>query len=34
MMPAYLVEVCRIEKFFDVFEVWYVPRLDNRVQII
>jgi ribonuclease HI len=29
-MTEYLVEVCRMEKFFDGFEVWYVPRLDNR----
>jgi hypothetical protein len=26
----YLVEVRRMEKFFDGFEVWYVPYLDNR----
>jgi hypothetical protein len=26
----YLVEVQRLEKFFDGFKVWYVPRLDNR----
>jgi ribonuclease HI len=30
MMPEYLVEVCMVEKFFDGFEVPYVPRLDNR----
>jgi hypothetical protein len=29
-MAEYLVEVRRIEKFFDGFEVRYVPRLDNR----
>jgi hypothetical protein len=29
-MVEYLAEVCRMEKFFDGFEVWYVPRLDNR----
>jgi hypothetical protein len=26
----YLAEVQRLEKFFDGFEVRYVPRLDNR----
>jgi hypothetical protein len=30
MMAEYLAEVCRMEKFFDGFEVRYVPRLDNR----
>jgi ribonuclease HI len=30
MMVGYLAEVCRMEKFFDGFEVRYVPRLDNR----
>jgi hypothetical protein len=30
MMAKYLAEVRRMEKFFDGFEVWYVPRLDNR----
>jgi hypothetical protein len=29
-MANYLVEVRRMEKFFDGFEVQYVPRLDNR----
>jgi hypothetical protein len=29
-MAEYLVEVRIMEKFFDGFEVWYVPRLDNR----
>jgi ribonuclease H / adenosylcobalamin/alpha-ribazole phosphatase len=29
-MAGYLAEVRTMEKFFDVFEVWYVPRLDNR----
>jgi hypothetical protein len=29
-MVEYLVEVCRMEKFFDGFEVRYVPRLDNH----
>jgi hypothetical protein len=28
-MTEYLAEVYRMEKFFDGFEVWYVPRLDN-----
>jgi hypothetical protein len=28
-MADYLVEVCRMKKFFDGFEVRYVPRLDN-----
>jgi hypothetical protein len=28
-MAEYLAEVRRMEKFFDGFEVWYVPRLDN-----
>jgi ribonuclease HI len=30
MMAGYLVEVCRIEKFFDGFEVRYVLRLNNH----
>jgi hypothetical protein len=29
-MTEYLAEVHRMEKFFDGFEVRYVPRLDNR----
>jgi hypothetical protein len=29
-MAEYLAEVCRMEKFFDGFEIWYVPRLDNH----
>jgi hypothetical protein len=29
MMAGYLAEVCRMEKFFDGFEVHYVPHLDN-----
>jgi hypothetical protein len=29
-MADYLAEVRRMEKLFDGFEVWYVPRLDNR----
>jgi hypothetical protein len=29
-MAEYLAEVHRIEKFFNGFEVWYVPRLDNQ----
>jgi hypothetical protein len=29
MMARYLTEVHRKEKFFDEFEVQYVPRLDN-----
>jgi ribonuclease HI len=29
-MVEYLAEVRRMEKFFDVFEVRYVPCLDNR----
>jgi hypothetical protein len=29
-MVEYLAEVRRIKKFFDVFEVRYVPHLDNR----
>jgi ribonuclease HI len=29
-MVEYLEEVWRLEKFFYGFEVWYVPRLDNR----
>jgi ribonuclease HI len=30
MMVKYLAEVHRMEKFFDGFEVRYIPRLDNR----
>jgi hypothetical protein len=30
MMAGYLAEVSRMEKFFNEFEVRYVPRLDNR----
>jgi hypothetical protein len=30
MMAGYLAEVHRVEKFFDGFEVRYVPRLDNH----
>jgi hypothetical protein len=30
MMVKYLAKVCRMEKFFDGFKVWYVPRLDNH----
>jgi hypothetical protein len=29
-MVDYIAEVQRIEKFFDVFEVRYVPHLDNQ----
>jgi hypothetical protein len=29
MIVKYLAEVRRMEKFFDRFEVQYVPRLDN-----
>jgi hypothetical protein len=29
-MAEYLAEVRRLEKFFDGFEVRYVPRVDNR----
>jgi hypothetical protein len=29
MMAKYLAEVRRMEKFFDGFEIRYVPRLDN-----
>jgi hypothetical protein len=29
-MADYLAEVWRMEKFFDGFEVRYVPHLDNR----
>jgi hypothetical protein len=29
-MAEYQTEVRRMEKFFDGFEVWYIPRLDNR----
>jgi hypothetical protein len=28
-MAEYLTEVCRMEKFFDRFEVRYVPHMDN-----
>jgi hypothetical protein len=28
-MVEYLAEVRRMKMFFDEFEVWYVPRLDN-----
>jgi hypothetical protein len=28
-MAGYLAEVRRMEMFFDQFEVWYVPLLDN-----
>jgi hypothetical protein len=28
-MVEYLAEVRMMEKFFNEFEVWYVPRLDN-----
>jgi hypothetical protein len=30
MMVEYLAEVCKMEKFFDIFEVRYVPHLDNH----
>jgi hypothetical protein len=30
MMARYLVEVCKMEMFFDRFEVQYIPRLDNH----
>jgi hypothetical protein len=30
MMTGYLAEVHRIEKFFNGFEVRYVPHLDNH----
>jgi hypothetical protein len=30
IMAKYLVEVRMLEKFFDGFEVRYVPRLDNH----
>jgi hypothetical protein len=30
MMVGYLAEVRRMEKFFDGFEVRYVPCLDNH----
>jgi hypothetical protein len=30
MMAGYLAEVRRMEKFFDGFEVQYLPRLDNH----
>jgi ribonuclease HI len=29
-MAEYLAEVLTMEKFFNRFEVWYVPRLDNH----
>jgi hypothetical protein len=29
-MAEYIAEVRRMEKFFDGFEVWYVPHLDNH----
>jgi hypothetical protein len=29
-MTEYLAEVRKMKKFFDDFEVRYVPRLDNR----
>jgi hypothetical protein len=29
-MAEYLAEARRMEKFFDRFEVWYVPYLDNQ----
>jgi ribonuclease HI len=29
-MVEYLAEVRRMEKFFNGFEVWYVPHLDNH----
>jgi ribonuclease HI len=28
-MAEYLAEVRRMEKFFDRFQVWYVPHLDS-----
>jgi hypothetical protein len=30
MMAGYLAEVSRMEKFFNEFEVRYVPHLDNH----
>jgi hypothetical protein len=30
MMTEYLAEVRMMEKFFDGFEVWYAPHLDNH----
>jgi hypothetical protein len=30
MMAEYLAKVRRMEKFFDEFEVQYIPHLDNR----
>jgi hypothetical protein len=30
MMAEYLGEVCMMEKFFNEFEVRYVPRLNNH----
>jgi hypothetical protein len=30
MMVGYLADVRIMEKFFDGFEIWYVPHLDNR----
>jgi hypothetical protein len=29
-MAGYLADVRIMEKFFDGFEIWYVPHLDNR----
>jgi hypothetical protein len=29
-MVEYLAEVRMMEKFFNGFELWYVPHLDNR----
>jgi hypothetical protein len=29
-MTDYLAEVCKMEKFFDRFEVRYVPHLNNH----
>jgi hypothetical protein len=29
-MAECLAEVCMMEKFFDRFKVWYVPRLGNH----
>jgi hypothetical protein len=28
-MTSYVAEVHMMEKFFDEFEVWYVPHMDN-----
>jgi hypothetical protein len=30
MMAEYLAEVCKMERFFNGFELGYVPRLNNR----